>query len=290
MFWVGILSLFIQEWRVMYFACTAPGVLAIFYYFFLPESPHWLIQHMDYERIELYIKTANRWNNKVVDVESCRRDGPPPVEKRETCGEMLRSPEMLKLLFINGFIQFVMAFYYFGLSLLSVDLSSDRFTAYMLSAFVELPSGLAVIPLMLYTGRRILCVSTLLLQGFITYSVHSIYMSELAPTSVRSLSYSIINIPQSFGIIVAPYLRHVRIGPEYTKFVVVGILCLTAGALCMLLPETKDRPLPPDIRSLTATDDHTVDMRDREELMREQCLDESDDTSSEEAPIFSHEF
>ncbi|PIO75761.1 hypothetical protein TELCIR_02179 [Teladorsagia circumcincta] len=110
------------------------------FYSFLPESPHWLIQHMDYDRIELYIKTANRWNNKVVDVDSCRRDGPPPVEKRETCGEILKSPEMLKLLFINGFIQFVMAFYYFGLSLLSVDLSSDRFTAYMLSAFVELPS------------------------------------------------------------------------------------------------------------------------------------------------------
>ncbi|KAK5984504.1 MFS domain-containing protein [Trichostrongylus colubriformis] len=165
MFWVGILSLYIHQWRWMYFACTAPGILAIFYYFFLPESPHWLIQHMDYRRIELFIKTSNKWNNVAVDVNCCRRDGPVPVEKRETCGEILKSPEMLKLLFINGFVQFIMAFYYFGLSLLSVDLSSDRFTAYMLSAFVELPGGLALIPLMLYTGRRALCVSTLALQG-----------------------------------------------------------------------------------------------------------------------------
>ncbi|KAK5975627.1 MFS domain-containing protein [Trichostrongylus colubriformis] len=32
MFWVGILSLFIHEWRLMYFACAAPGILAILYY------------------------------------------------------------------------------------------------------------------------------------------------------------------------------------------------------------------------------------------------------------------
>ncbi|VDO31909.1 unnamed protein product [Haemonchus placei] len=187
----------------------------------------------------------------------------------------------------------------------------------MLSAFVELPGGLAVLPLMLYTGRRNLCMATLALQGFfviiapflkrsqfwldhfflirikratertfldphwfmvgcflsgkfinsITYSVHSIYISEMAPTSVRSLSYSIINIPQSIGIIVAPYLRHVRIGPEYTKFVIVGILSLTAGALCLLLPETKDRPLPADISSLTAINEHTGDMKEGEELL-----------------------
>lgn len=88
--------------------------------------------------------------------------------------------------------RFVMAFYYFGLSFLSVDLSEDRFTAFMLSAFVELPGeqqihilalnshfksitasrkfftfsgGLVVIPLMLYAGRRILCLSTMAIQG-----------------------------------------------------------------------------------------------------------------------------
>ncbi|KHJ83294.1 hypothetical protein OESDEN_17008, partial [Oesophagostomum dentatum] len=58
-----------------------------------------------------------------------------------------------------------MAFYYFGLSFLSVDLSDDNFTAYMLSAFVELPGGLVVIPLMFYAGRRFLCMSTMVMQG-----------------------------------------------------------------------------------------------------------------------------
>ncbi|ETN80046.1 hypothetical protein NECAME_18050, partial [Necator americanus] len=99
----------------------------------------------------------------------------------------------------------------------------------------------------------------------VTYAVHPIYVSELSPTSVRSLFFSIINVPQSIGIIVAPYLRHLDIGPEYTKYVAVGVLCIISGLLCVFLPETKDRPLPPDIK--TASDNFTADWRDREELM-----------------------
>ncbi|WKY13353.1 hypothetical protein Q1695_004289 [Nippostrongylus brasiliensis] len=311
MFWVGILSLFIHEWRLMYFACAAPGVVSVLYHFYLPESPHWLIQHAQYKGIEKYIERSNKWNNTVVDLDRCRRSGIVVEEKREPLSAMLKSPALLKLLFINGFVQFSMAFYYFGISFLSVDLSEDRFTAYMLSAFVELPGGLVVTPLMLYAGRRILCVTSIALQGLfvmvapffrdtewimvtfflagklvnsITYSVHPIYMTEQVPTSVRSMSYSIINIPQSLGIIVAPYLRHIELGPYYVKFVGVGLICLTAAALCLLLPETKERPLPPDIRSLTASDEYTVDMRDREQLMEEQNLDDEENTEDDQSP------
>ncbi|KAK6757783.1 hypothetical protein RB195_015541 [Necator americanus] len=311
MFWVGVLSLFVKEWRLMYMACAAPGALTIAYFFFLPESPHWLIQHEKYKEIEDYIRTSNRWNNTKIDVSVCRRIGPPPQEKRETIGAIIRSPEMLKLLTINGFIQFVMSFYYFGLSFLSVDLSDDRFTAFMLSAFVELPGGLVVIPLMLYAGRRILCLTTMVVQGVaiiiapfsrepewclvafvlfgkminsVTYAVHPIYVSELSPTSVRSLFFSIINVPQSIGIIVAPYLRHLDIGPEYTKYVAVGVLCIISGLLCVFLPETKDRPLPPDIK--TASDNFTADWRDREELMREQELEEHEYPDEKTPAVF----
>ncbi|KAK6042449.1 hypothetical protein COOONC_20046 [Cooperia oncophora] len=122
----------------------------------------------------------------------------------------------------------------------------------------------------------------------VTYAVHPIYISEMTPTSVRSLSYAIINIPQSIGIIVAPYLRHISLGPEYAKFIIVGVLCLIAGGLCIFLPETKDRPMPPDIRSLTAPDDHTVDQRDREELLR-TALNDDESTSAQKVPAILQE-
>ncbi|VDM70645.1 unnamed protein product [Strongylus vulgaris] len=178
-----------------------------------------------------------------------------------------------------------MAFYYFGLSFLSVDLSEDRFTAFLLSTFAELPGGFAVIPLMLYAGRRILCVTTMAAQGLaiivapfsrveagiqnsgfsVTYDVHPLYVAEMAPTSVRSLFYSLINVPQSIGIIVAPYLRHVELGAEYTKYVIIGLLCIISGVLCLFLPETKDRPLPADIRAISRKT--KVDLKENEELM-----------------------
>ncbi|KAK5972858.1 hypothetical protein GCK32_002615 [Trichostrongylus colubriformis] len=164
---------------------------------------------------------AYQWNNTVVVIGSCRRHEPKPEEKYETCGAIIRSAAILHLLVING-----LAFYFYGLPFLSVDLNDDRFTAYMMFAFVELPAG-------------------------------NLYF-------------------QTFG-------------PEYVKIIVVGVVCIIAGLLCLVLPETKDRPVPPDIRSLTATDDHTVDTRDREELMREQELDDDEGPSSENAPILRKE-
>ncbi|CAJ0588024.1 unnamed protein product [Cylicocyclus nassatus] len=244
----------------------------------LPESPHWLIQQENYQQIEEYIKTSNRWNKAEIDVSACKKIDTPPTQKNETLTAVARSPEMLKLLAINGFLQFTLAFYGFGLTFLSVDLSADRFTAYILTALAELPGGLMVIPLMTYAGRRILCMSTMAIQGIaiflaplsrepkwalvsfvlfgkmvnsITYSVHPIFFSEMSPTSVRSLFYSLINIPQSIGIIVAPYLRHIDFGPECSRY---------------------DRPLPSDIK--TASDNFTEDLRNREMLIREQGLDE----------------
>ncbi|KJH49626.1 hypothetical protein DICVIV_04236 [Dictyocaulus viviparus] len=106
MFWVGILSLFIKKWRLMYFASASPGILFIVYWLYLPESPYYLIQHGKYKETKNYIEIANRWNNKKVDLNKCVYNGPPPVEEhRETIADMLKSPQMLKLLFINGFIQ-----------------------------------------------------------------------------------------------------------------------------------------------------------------------------------------
>ncbi|VDP37504.1 unnamed protein product [Heligmosomoides polygyrus] len=51
MFWVGILSLFIHEWRVMYFASAAPGVLSILYYLYF--------QLKDYLSDAVFLSTQN---------------------------------------------------------------------------------------------------------------------------------------------------------------------------------------------------------------------------------------
>ncbi|CAJ0603940.1 unnamed protein product [Cylicocyclus nassatus] len=293
MFWVGILSLVVKQWRMMYFACAAPGLATVAYYFFLPETPHWLIQHERYKEIENFVRIANN---------SCKRVDLLPDEKHESLAAVLRSLRMLELLIINGFLELMLAFYYFGLSFLSIDLSDDRFTAYMLSAFVELPGGLLVVPLMLYMGRRNICMSTMIMQGIaiiiaplsqepqwflvafvllgklinsITYEVHPIYISEMAPTSVRSLFHSIINVPQSIGIIIAPYLRHMDFGPKYTKYLIVGILCVISGASCIFLPETRDCPLPPDIKA--ASKYCFTHAKDKEKLMSKR---QSEDTAT----------
>uniref|UniRef100_A0A1I7XIL7 MFS domain-containing protein n=1 Tax=Heterorhabditis bacteriophora TaxID=37862 RepID=A0A1I7XIL7_HETBA len=144
MFWVGFLSLFITKWRMMYLINSAPGIFGVLYYL---------------------------WNNTTINLHECQRVAEREVSSQQTARDLCGSRTMLKYLCINGFIQFVyfssihlnfiftifsfsnayilkidylyyrfvMSLYYFALSFMSIDLSKDRFTAYMLSAFIEIP-------------------------------------------------------------------------------------------------------------------------------------------------------
>lgn len=57
--------------------------------------------------------------------------------------------------------------YYWALALFSVDLSDDRFTGYILSGLVEVPSGLIAIPLLLWLSRKSLSFASLFSQGVV---------------------------------------------------------------------------------------------------------------------------
>lgn len=54
---------------------------------------------------------------------------------------------------------------YWGLALLSTQLSEDSYTGYFLSGFCEIPAGLLAVALMVKFGRRTITFWSLFLQG-----------------------------------------------------------------------------------------------------------------------------
>ncbi|CAI4227069.1 unnamed protein product [Auanema sp. JU1783] len=281
MFYVGLLSLFVHEWRWMYMMNSIPSIFFVLYFYWMPESPHWLVLKKRAKEIKQYIKTSNKWSNCEIDIQKCLDSDSLPTEdevhQNPKFSAVFKNATIRKYIVINGFIQFCLALYYFGISFMSVDLSENRFTAYMISAFVEIPGGLMVIPLMMYFGRREVIGLSLIVQGVllavvpffsspvwvptffmlagklvnsVAYTIHPIYASEMMPTSVRSFAFSIINIPQSLGIIIAPLFKHIgstSTGTSWVKFVVVGACCCVGAISLLFLPETKDCMMPSNI-------------------------------------------
>ncbi|CAB3403663.1 unnamed protein product [Caenorhabditis bovis] len=245
MLWTLTASVITDDWRYRYLIVIAPGAYGFFLWCFLPESPHWLILHGKTEKLKKYIRISNRFNREKPDFEECRGDV-HHEENHESLLVLFGSPQMLWLMFSNGFIEFVIALVYFAISFLSVELGDDHFKAFLFSSLIEIPSGLLVLPLMLNFGRRSITIlslgiqsAALLITAFvidyyisalilmliakamatIVYTTHPIWANEQFPTSVRSISFSIMNIPQSLGIIAAPYLKHInmRLPPDVSS-------------------------------------------------------------------------
>ncbi|KHN77464.1 Putative transporter, partial [Toxocara canis] len=237
--YVGLLPQFIFTWRKLYLAMALPGLITIIYIFVLPESPYWLLAHGRSKSIRSYIKRSNWINRRKANLKNCcvgdKGARKAHQTKNRTFCDLLKWKRILFHIFSNGFITMVMSFYYYAISLDSVNLSDDTLTGYMLSGAVELPSGIIALPLLHFFGRRSVSVFALFIQGIVTlissfarrwqwtrmtcdllgkmingvgFVSHPLLVYEMMPTTIRTISYSIINIPQSVGVMMSPLLQY----------------------------------------------------------------------------------
>ncbi|VDK52569.1 unnamed protein product [Anisakis simplex] len=186
--------------------------------------------------------------------------------------DILRNQNVLELREIM-----VMSFYYYAISLDSVNLSDDKYTGYMLSGAIELPGGIIAIPLLRFFGRRSVTVLALTVQGIaisispfvrrwhwarliidlsakmvngIAFVSHPLLVNEMMPTTIRTTSYSIINIPQSIGIMLSPLLKYTDLGDGKVPCLTLAFLSFVSALLTLTLPETKDKPMPEDFEQM----------------------------------------
>lgn len=240
-FYVGLLSVYGLSVRIFYLYSCLPIAGLFVYFLIIPESPHWLAANKKFCRLRNYIDKASEFNKKNIDLTKCKISD----SRKATRTEALKSDSQYKRAFkkpifylyilINGFAQFVSQIYYFALTYSSLQLSKDPFVGYMLSGFIEIPAGLIVIPLMKYLGRKPLVVASLLFQGVfialypyakdfeylaiglnlmgklangVLQVVHPILVAEMFPTNMRTVMYSVVNIPQSVGVLLAPFVKY----------------------------------------------------------------------------------
>uniref|UniRef100_A0A915PNB2 Major facilitator superfamily (MFS) profile domain-containing protein n=1 Tax=Setaria digitata TaxID=48799 RepID=A0A915PNB2_9BILA len=253
-FYVGVLELFIKDWRKLYFASAIPSLLTVIYFWF---------------------------NNVEIDLNKCQseRNQKKLTEefKERTVCDLFKYKRIIYFLFVNGYITMAMNFYYFAVSLDSVNLTENEFTGYVLSGLSEIPGSIIVIPLLHFFGRRSITSISFFLQATaalikpfirgivwariscnlfgrmineVVFASHPLLANEMMPTTIRSISYSIINIPQSIGIMFSPLLKYTDLGDNRIPQFILAGLSFAAGALAITLPETKGKPMPEDLHQL----------------------------------------
>ena len=273
----------INHWKtfqaVMSSLIAATGLV----YFFLPESPRWLIAQGRHGEAVKVISEAAKLNKVKLRTttggeeetpEKPRGDNPPLIIYG--VADMLR-PAQLAITLPIMFCWPTVSLLYTGLSLAAdkIQITDNLYLSYVLSSLIEIPAYLLVPLLIDIWGRKPLFLLTQLLPGiccvvaaFLTpgtafftllaltakcgvsaaANVKYLYTAQLFPTSIRNTALGVFATMGEMGGMLGPVIGKflVELGTitELVPLCLFGAFGIAGGLSVLLLPDTVGFPLP----------------------------------------------
>uniref|UniRef100_A0A7N8YJH2 Solute carrier family 22 member 5 n=1 Tax=Mastacembelus armatus TaxID=205130 RepID=A0A7N8YJH2_9TELE len=270
----------IRDWRTLLAVLSTTAVVYIPLWWFIPESPRWLITQGRVEEAEAIIRDAAR-KNKV--------EAPPVIFKETGVSKKFTMLDVLKSKNIRC-ITLMMAINigYFGLSLNTSNLSGNPFMNCFLSAITEVPAYIVSTWLLKKCPRRVLLSSFLVIGGGVllliqfiprtlqyvavalemtgkfgftmAFSIVYIYTAEIYPTVLRNIGMGLCSSAARIGSITAPYVIYLGTYNKVLPYVVMGSLTIASSVVNVFLPESLNKALP-----------ETVEQMQESEICRKWC-------------------
>ncbi|KAK9955957.1 hypothetical protein ABG768_015795 [Culter alburnus] len=272
---------FLRDWRTLLMALTVPGFFCIALWWFIPESPRWLLSQGRVDKAEAILRKAAKMNGvKAPDVIF------PLHQSRENAGrlqtyslcDLVKSCNICCITVLLCLVWFSVSIGYNALSLNTSNLHGNIYLNCFLSAVVEVPALIMAWLMLRHWPRRLCMTSTLSLGGLLLLFIHLIpeHMSsvttalvmlgkfslsaafsilypataELYPTIVRSTSLGICSMASRVGGLSSPYFIYLGGYFRSLPYILIGSLNILSGLLYLLLPESLGSPLPETISDM----------------------------------------
>ncbi|XP_044150190.1 solute carrier family 22 member 13-like isoform X1 [Bufo gargarizans] len=261
----------IRNWRLLQIACSAPSALLVFYIWFLPESPRWLLTKGKNEKAKDLLHKAARMNKRELSEDILKEVKEQKQTKSGNMIDLFRIPLLRKKTLIMCSVWFVNALVYYGLSLNVGSFGLDIYATQLIFGAVEIPARLGSIFALQFFGRRLSQSFYLLLGGTVclittaipkelsvvttvlavigkfatasAYSVCYIYAAELFPTIIRQSGVGLCSMAARVAGILAPLIRLMDQYHPSIPMAIYGSAPIIGGLLCFFLPETKGSDL-----------------------------------------------
>jgi len=192
--------------------------------------------------------------------------------------KMFSTGELRKRIIISYLIWYVSTLSYMVMSLNAHNFTSDVHTYLFLNGLAEAPGNILPLIIMIYVGRKATLSSLYFLSGFAliivivipqgsmammitlmigrfsigaVYAAMLLYTSELFPTTYRNTAIGTSFTMGQLGTISASYVVDI-LGKDiwYIPSTLCGLLSIVCGLSILLLPETKNKPMPDTIQDL----------------------------------------
>ena len=171
---LGTLAYIITNWRHLIWITSAPGLLIVFYYCILLESPKWLFSVGRIEEAEQVTRKMAHLNGRSVpldwkltkeSINAGMEDSQTSVDNKASFFDLFRTPQMrAKTLILYG-NWFSVVLTYYGLILNSTELATDFHLNFMINGTLEIPAYAISLVMVLYCGRKLPYVTSLALSG-----------------------------------------------------------------------------------------------------------------------------
>ncbi|XP_021503412.1 solute carrier family 22 member 1 isoform X2 [Meriones unguiculatus] len=285
-FTVGLVGLagvayVIPNWRWLQLAVSLPTFFFLLYYWFVPESPRWLLSQKKTTQAVRIMEHIAEKNGKL-----------PPADLKMLCVEedvseklspsfadLFRTPNLRKYTLILMYLWFSCAVLYQGLIMHMGATGDNIYLDFFYSSLMEFPAAIIILVTIDRIGRIYpIAVSYLvtgaacLLMIFIPHELHWLNVTlaclgrmgativlqmiclvnaELYPTFIRNLGMMVCSALSDLAGIFTPFMvyRLMEVW-QALPLILFGVLSLIAGAMTLLLPETKGMALPETIEEV----------------------------------------
>ncbi|XP_027705103.1 solute carrier family 22 member 4-like isoform X3 [Vombatus ursinus] len=241
-----LFAYFIRDWRMLLLALTMPGVLCVPLWWFIPESPRWLISQGRFGEAEDIIQKAAKMNKVTAPVTvfdpSELQELTPLEQQKGYILDLFRTGHIAIITIMSLMLWMLVSVGYFGLSLNTPNLHGDVYLNCFLSAAIEVPAYVIAWLLLRNLPRRYIIAGTLFLGGGVllfiqlvpteyhflsialvmlgkfgitsAFSMLYVFTAELYPTLVRNMAVGATSMSSRVGSIIAPYFVYLVSDPR----------------------------------------------------------------------------
>ncbi|KAM9731872.1 organic cation/carnitine transporter 2 isoform 12-T12 [Dama dama] len=299
------MAISLEDWRMLLLALTVPGVLCAVLWWFIPESPRWLISQGRFQEAEVIIRRAAKTNGitapSTIFDSSELQDLSSKKQQSHSILDLVRTRNIRMITVMSIILWMTISVGYFGLSLDTPNLHGDVYLNCFLSAVVEVPAYVLAWLLLRHLPRRYSMATALFLGGSVllfvqlvppelyylatvlvmvgkfgvtaAFSMVYVYTAELYPTVVRNMGVGVSSTASRLGSILSPYFIYLGAYDRFLPYILMGSLTILTAILTLFLPETFGIPLPDTIDQMLRvkgikyrqTPSHTRMLKDGEE-------------------------
>ncbi|XP_004042514.2 solute carrier family 22 member 4 [Gorilla gorilla gorilla] len=275
-----LFAYFIRDWRMLLLALTVPGVLCVPLWWFIPESPRWLISQRRFREAEDIIQKAAKMNNIAVPavIFDSVEELNPLKQQKAFILDLFRTQNIAIMTIMSLLLWMLTSVGYFALSLDAPNLHGDAYLNCFLSALIEIPAYITAWLLLRTLPRRYIIAAVLFWGGGVllfiqlvpvdyyflsiglvmlgkfgitsAFSMLYVFTAELYPTLVRNMAVGVTSTASRVGSIIAPYFVYLGDYNRMLPYIVMGSLTVLIGILTLFFPESLGMTLPETLEQM----------------------------------------